>query len=85
MNKITEEHINELVENAEVVYTTAFGKSLIATFKFESGWVETVDASCVDPANFDIEVGKKIVMERIKNKMWELEGYALQKLLAEVE
>lgn len=78
-NTVTQEQINELVEKAEVEYATRFEKSLIATFKFENGWVETVDASCIDPANFNEEIGREIVMERIKNKMWELEGYALQK------
>jgi hypothetical protein len=40
-------------------------------------------SSCVDPANYDHEMGKKICFERIVDKLWYLEGYRLQNRLHE--
>lgn len=41
--------------------------------------------ACVDPRNFDAELGKKYGIEKAekvaRNKLWELEGYALAKVL----
>jgi hypothetical protein len=38
--------------------------------------------ACVDPANFDAELGKKYAIEKAasvaRNKLWELEGYKLK-------
>ena len=40
---------------------------------------EIIEASaCVDPANYDEEMGKKICMERIGSRVWFLLGFLLQ-------
>lgn len=40
------------------------------------------ESACVDPNNFDFELGKKYAQERCvlaaTNKLWELEGYLLK-------
>lgn len=40
-------------------------------------------AGCVDPANFDLEVGSRIARDDAIDQLWALEGYALQCRLAE--
>lgn len=35
-------------------------------------------AGCVDPNNYDIEIGSKYAKEDAINKLWPLFGYALQ-------
>lgn len=48
-----------------------------------NGFVIVESSSCVDPANFDMKVGEEICMDRLVNKIWELEGYKLQSKLTE--
>lgn len=43
------------------------------------------ECACVDKANYNEEIGARCCMERIERKLWELEGYALQKELAECD
>lgn len=45
----------------------------------------TESSACVDPKNFDATIGVQICKERIKNKIWELEGYRLQNNICETE
>lgn len=40
-------------------------------------------SACVDPANFDVEIGRKYCREDAIKQMWLLEGYLLQNQLHE--
>ena len=84
-NTVTEERINHLMETAEYEATVAFDKCVVLMAKLENGFVLTESSACVDPANFDLELGVAICRQRIQDKLWELEGYALQKSLFEKE
>ena len=46
-----------------------------------NGFVIVASSSCVDPSNYDPEIGIKICKKEIENKLWELEGYALAERL----
>ena len=81
--QVTLEQIDRLIQEAEVTTETRFGKVTVVCVKLVSGFVITEAAGCVDPANYSQETGFEICMERIKNKLWELEGYALQKKVAD--
>lgn len=49
----------------------------------ENGFkVEGVSA-CVDPANYNEEIGRECAYENAFNKIWELEGYMLRQSLHE--
>lgn len=48
-----------------------------------NGFVIVESSSCIDPTNFDMSVGEQICMEKLENKIWELEGYGLQSKLKE--
>ena len=77
-NTVTEEQINKIIENADVKVKTVFGKCTIVTVQLKNGFVITESSACVDPINYDEVVGINIGMDKIKNKLWELEGYRLQ-------
>ena len=49
----------------------------IVVCKLANGFVITESSGAVDPANYSEEIGKEVCMERIINKLWELEGYKL--------
>lgn len=79
---VTQAQIHELIEGAEIEVTTTFDKCTVVSAKLPNGFVLVESSACVDPANYDPDVGRDICMKRITDKLWELEGYALQKLLA---
>ena len=77
-NTVTEEQINKIIENADVKVKSVFGKCTIVTVQLKNGFVITESSACVDPINYDEVIGINICMDKIKNKLWELEGYRLQ-------
>jgi GH24 family phage-related lysozyme (muramidase) len=82
MNKITPEHIQTLLDSAETEEYTFHSKQHAVSYKFPNGFAIIGIGSYVDPANFDIELGRKYAREQVERKLWELEGYLLQNLLA---
>lgn len=77
-NTVTQEQIDNLINEAEIEVITVFEKCTLVTVKLKNGFVLTESSACVDKINYDMEIGKEICIERIKNKLWELEGYKLQ-------
>lgn len=80
---IIQEDIDKLLQEAEVGVATVHEKCTMVSVKLKNGFIITDSSACVDPANYDVETGFDICMEHIANKLWELEGYALQKKLYE--
>lgn len=81
MNKVTIEHINTLLGSAETQEHVFWDKELVVSYKLPSGFTITGRGACVDPKNFDIEIGRKVAREQAEHKLWELEGYMLQNIL----
>lgn len=81
-NKVTQEQIDEIFNNGTKVENTILDKTTVVVFKAPNGFTIVESSSCVDPANYDFELGKEICYKRIKDKLWELEGYVLQCKLA---
>ena len=82
-NRVTQAQIDKLMRTAEITTETKYDKMTIVTVKLENGFLMTESSACVDPGNYDEKVGKAICLERIENRLWELEGYCLQKALYE--
>ena len=80
-NTVTAEEIDALMKDAEISISTTHEKCTVVSVKLKNGFVITETSACVDKANYDVEKGKEICLQRIKNKLWELEGYCLQKSL----
>lgn len=77
-NTVTQEDIDTILEGAEIIVETIFDKCTLVSVKLANGFILTESSACVDKANYDVNVGKEICLERIINKLWELEGYKLQ-------
>ena len=86
-NRVTPEHVNRLFHTLEYRYervgdTTTTGcwafLPLPGGKEFQVGYGES---ACVDPANYIKSTGEHYARERCetaaKDKIWELEGYAL--------
>ena len=80
-NTVTQSVIDELMESCDIAVTTAFDKCTIVACKLPNGFVIVESSSCVDPDNYDEDMGVDICMKNIEKKLWELEGYLLQNKL----
>lgn len=80
-NTVTKDCIDALLKDADITVSTAFDKCTVVTVRLKNGFVITESSACVDAANYDAEMGKKICMQRIEDKLWAFEGYTLQKVL----
>lgn len=81
-NTIKKEQIEQLLNEAEVTAITVFKKVTVVAVQLPSGFVVVESSGAVDEENYDFELGKDICLKRIQDKLWELEGYVLQKELA---
>lgn len=80
---ITPEQIEEIMSESDIKAFTAFGKCTIVMAQLPNGFVLVEHSACVDPKNYDAEMGYNICLKRIRDKIWELEGYKLQCKLAD--
>ena len=77
-NTVTLEQIDQLIENSNIhVSHRVFDKQCIVTLQLPNGFTITDYSACVDPENYDEDIGYHIALEKIIRRVWELEGYAL--------
>jgi Phage protein (N4 Gp49/phage Sf6 gene 66) family len=82
MIKVTSEQIAEILDNAKVEVKTILDKCTVVVCQLPNGFIIVESSACVDPENYSEELGKEICFKRIKNKVWELEGYRLQDIVS---
>ncbi len=77
-NTITKAHIEQLLEQSTLIDTKIGHKTTLVCVILPSGFEVIESSGCVDPLNYNHELGVRICMERITNRLWALEGYRLQ-------
>lgn len=77
---ITESDVTFIIDSAE--YLKLGEKTTVCFMKLKNGFEIVGSSSCVDPENYDDEVGAKYAFEQARNKVWELLGFELQSKLA---
>ncbi len=75
-NSLTQEDINNAIKS-EVGYTLGL-KTIAVVLTLQNGFEVVGVSGCVDPANYNYDVGYNIARKRAEDKVWELEGYFLQ-------
>lgn len=74
---VTQEQISSLMDSA-IFEDQKMGDAMtVVLAKFPSGWMELESSACVDPNNYDHDLGIEICKNRIADKLWKLEGYLL--------
>jgi len=53
-------------------------KTTICLLKLHNGFEVIGSAACVNPEEYDAEIGTKIALQDAMDKVWELEGYRVQ-------
>ena len=80
---VTKAQVDEILNNSEFeVFHKVFGKQCLVVAKLPNGFTVVGESACVDPSNYDEEIGFNIAKSRIENRIWELEGYKLQNSLS---
>jgi Phage protein (N4 Gp49/phage Sf6 gene 66) family len=77
-NRVTQEQIDGLLDAAETEEHTFWGKELIVSYRLPCGFTISGHGACVDPANFDPAIGRRVARQDASNQLWLLEGYLLQ-------
>lgn len=91
MNKLTPEYLESLIIRENTMYVRdSFAPAndstmTIVILKLKNGFEVIGQSSCVDPVNFDKEIGTKIARDNAVNKLWELEGYLLKQRIYEAK
>lgn len=83
MNTVTQEQISHLLNNAETQEHVFWNKELVVSYKLPNGFTVLGRAACVDPANFNLQVGRCVARADVEKQLWQLEGYLLQNKLHE--
>lgn len=75
-NKIPKEHIDEIMEDSDYeVYDSAFGSCTIVAMTLPNGYTLVESSGCIDPDEYDHDLGVELCKEALRRKVWQLEGY----------
>ncbi|MEM8598351.1 MAG: Gp49 family protein [Bacteroidota bacterium] len=72
---LPESHIDQILAESEVVVYDMGRKTTAVHLTLPCGFEMVESSACVDPNRYDQSLGYQICMERLKNRVWELEGY----------
>jgi len=73
---ISKQMVDGFIKDVEVI--TMGVKNTVVRAVLVNGFEIVESSACVDPANYDEELGKEICLEKIKDKIWFLLGFLLQ-------
>lgn len=76
-NRITKADIDTLIARSTWSDTLIGVKTTVVCLTLPNGFEIIETASCVDPANYDHDLGVTTARKRVIDKLWLLEGYRL--------
>lgn len=79
------EYIEYLIDNSDINVQTIYDKCTIVTCKLPNGFVIIESSTCENPESYDEDMEVEVCMDKIFDKVLELEGYVLQNKLYEKE
>lgn len=82
-NKLNPAKIQALIANYEYVYSQTAPTLTICVLTLVNGTTVVGTSNVIDPANYDAELGQQTAYSNAQNKIWELEGYAMKRDMAE--
>lgn len=81
-NKVSQEEIENLLDSSETQEHIFWNKELVVSYRLPCGFTILGRAACVDPSNFNLNLGRDIARENAIDQLWQLQGYRLQLKLA---
>lgn len=77
-NTITKEQIDAILAASTRQDMKLGAKTTVVHLTLPNGFEIVESSACVDPANYDHDIGVVVCMGRLVNRVWQLEGYRLQ-------
>lgn len=78
-NRITQKNVDEFIQDSFVDTEFIGGKPVTKVdVILKNGMILSEATTCVDPYNYNEEVGEEICLERLKNDIWFGLGFMLQ-------
>lgn len=74
--KLTEKRILSCIKDEQVMKVG--NKTTLVLLILENGFEIIGTSACVNPAEYDHEIGRSLARKRAIDKIWELEGYRAQ-------
>jgi hypothetical protein len=75
---ITPLMVSDVLDRSKIDVRKLGVKTTVVTVTLPSGFVIVKSSSCVNPDNYDEEVGKRLCLEEVYAKVYELLGFLLQ-------
>lgn len=77
-NTVTKEMVDANMKDVKCTTITLFDKPCTyVEVRMKNGFTVRETTTCVDPANYNEEIGKEICLKRIENEVWKLLGFEL--------
>ncbi|AIZ94906.1 hypothetical protein [Pseudomonas phage Pa2] len=70
---------NMIVEESFTILPN--GLTTVCQLTLVNGWTVTGQSSCVDPDEFDAEIGKEVARRNAEDEVWKFAGYELMQKL----
>jgi hypothetical protein len=67
--------VRNAINSAYITVETMGEKTTVLHAQLPNGFEVVTSSSCVDPADFDPEMGEQICRDRLEEKVWELLGF----------
>lgn len=80
---ISESMVKGFIKSYEVIERDC--KTTIVYATLSNGFIIVESSSCVDPANYSVEIGTEICLEKIYDQIWGLLGFMLQTSFSGIE
>lgn len=77
-NKLTNEDIDAIQEQCLEKVWEPFPGITIVAWNLPNGFTISDQSGCVDPKNYDREIGVGICCEHLRDQLWKLYGFALK-------
>ena len=81
-NRVTLEDMMAKIEDVEYSRSQLCPELTLAVVKVSNGFSFVGKSACVDPANYNKELGEKFAKEDAIRQMWAFEGYAMRERLS---
>ncbi len=74
--KIPPERIDGIMETSDYeVWDSAYGSCTIVAMTLPNGYTLVESSGCIDPAEYDHDLGVQLCKEALRRRVWQLEGY----------
>ena len=75
---VNPELVEDIMNSSKVIVHKVFDKCTVVACKLPSGFVIVESSACVNPDDYDEDMGVEICLNRILEKIYEMEAYRIQ-------